>query len=96
MEDKPLFETRGKSYGVIDISEQGLAINIEAGDTITNVKASITGKIIFKDKETVTVTGKILRFTKDQVIFVLQQGVPLQTVMKQQRILLQKYGKLEA
>ncbi len=92
--EKPTFECKGKKYLIVDVSEQGLAIHITPGDSLTKVTAELKGTITFKDGETVAITCKILRCHPEHIIFNLMSGVPLATIMRQQRILLQKFGNL--
>lgn len=92
--ERPVFEFNGKHYVVLDLSEQGLSFAIESGDSIAKNTKLIAGRIVFNDKEAVNVTGTILRKSDEHVVLVLKQGIPLSIVMKQQRLLLQKYGQI--
>ena len=93
--DRPKFECQGKKYEIIDVSEQGLAFHIDPKDGITQSKVPLHGRIHFKSGDTATVAGKILRTNEDSVIILLHITVPFATIMKEQRYMLQKYGKLE-
>lgn len=92
--ERPVFECLGKKYPIIDISEKGLAIQIMRTDGIAQSKVDLTGRVAFKCGDIITISGKILRAAPDSVIIVLKQGVPFATVMKEQRLILQKYGSL--
>jgi hypothetical protein len=92
--ERPLFTHKDKSYLVIDAAEEGLAIAIEEGDPIGTFTGIIKGSIKFKDKESCNIVGKRLRNTPNSVVLKLSIGIPLATIMKQQRILLQKYGQI--
>jgi hypothetical protein len=41
------------------------------------------------------VTGRILRIDSDAVVLELSEGVPLQRIMTEQRVLLNKFGNLK-
>lgn len=92
--DRPTFECQGKKYPIIDISEQGLAFAVPNRSAARSFTPPLTGRIVLKSGDAVTVSGKILRSSDDTVILLLKQGVPYALVMKEQRFLLQKYGQL--
>ncbi len=92
--ERPIIEIKGKKYIVVDASEQGLALSVEPDDALNGNTGVIKGAITFKDKETVNVVGKVLRTFQGNLILSLSVGLPLTTIMKQQRYLLQKYGQL--
>jgi hypothetical protein len=94
LEERPWFEHQKKKYAVVDVSEKGLAFKYERGDPITTITKPITGQLTFKAGDTVSIAGKILRFSEDTVIMQLSTGIPLAIIMKEQRFLLQKYGHL--
>lgn len=94
IQERPQFECQGKKYPVIDVSERGLAILVDKKDGIGQFKLELTGRIAFKCGDAVTVSGKVLRSNPDSVIIVLRAGVPFATVMKEQRLIIKKYGSL--
>jgi hypothetical protein len=90
----PKLEWQNSVYKVIDVSEGGVAVAIKNGDPISKAVGQITARIQFLCGDSVTVSGNILRSRQDTVILMFKQGVPLPTVMKEQRYLLQKFGNL--
>lgn len=94
VEERPTFECQGRQYEVIDLSEKGLAFRRGAQDSIAQTPGLLKGRILFKSGEFAAITGKVLRHTEDTVILILQIGVPLSIIMKEQRQLLQRFGQL--
>lgn len=93
--DRPKFSCLGQTMEVIDVSERGLAVSKPQQSIVSNNDKQVNGRIIFTDGESVAVTGNILRLTNDAIILLLSKGVPLPIIIKQQRLMIQKYGTLQ-
>ena len=92
--DRPTFTCLGQTMEVIDVSERGLAVTSPQQSLVSKSETQLNGKIVFSDGDSVAVTGKVLRTTGDTVILLLSKGVPLPIIIKQQRLMIQKYGTL--
>src|SRR4051812_11888025 len=85
--DRPVFvTTSGQQLAVVNVSEAGL--NVMADNVDTKVGGAIRGTITFPNGTSVGVVGKILRKTKTRLVIFLDEGVPLPTIMDQQRWLI--------
>ncbi len=94
LQERPAFECMGKKYMILDVSEKGLAFRIEEKDPITKATSELKGRIAFKSGDVVNIAGKILRHADNTVILIMQTGIPLAVMMKEQRFLIQKYGQI--
>jgi len=89
--DRPKLLLMGRSYEVMDLSENG--IRFAATDPINfPVNSALIGSIVFHDGTTAPVTGLVLRVQPHQVIAELRTGVSLAVMMNEQRRLIQKYN----
>ena len=87
---------KGK-FPVINLSEKGVKFSFDARRTSFDLEteADFDATIIFQDSGHAKVIGKVLRIDSDAVVLELSEGVPLQRIMTEQRILLNKFGNLK-
>ncbi|HYX33303.1 MAG TPA: PilZ domain-containing protein [Oligoflexus sp.] len=87
---------KGK-FPVINLSEKGVKFFFDAKRStfVLDAEADFEAIIVFQDSGRTQVTGKILRIDGDAVVLELSEGVPLQRIMTEQRILLNKFGNLK-
>jgi len=74
---------------VIDISEKGLRFSCLSGSR-HRVGAGITATVTFRGGQTAAIEGVILRVTLRDVALSLQRGVNFQTIVREQRTVLEK------
>ncbi len=88
--ERPELTLDNKSYQVIDISEGG--VKFFSPVTTFKVDEYIKGSIKFHDGEIISVEGHVLRLQNKRVIILLDRGIPLQRILKEQRFLIKKYA----
>ncbi len=94
--DRPKLIVRSDlSFPVADVSERGLRLVLESGTLGLGLGDFFRGNLRFQNGRVLMVTGKIIREADDQIIALLEQGVPLPVIMEEQRLLLQKYNTLD-
>ncbi len=87
---RPRIVIDGHAYEVIDISERG--VRFRAGDDTTmDVGDEILGQVRFKRTDPVIVTGSVLRIVGKEVAARLNRGVPLKTMIEEQRFLREQH-----
>lgn len=84
-------------FPVINLSERGVKFYFDAKRStfVLDTEADFNATIVFQDSGCTKVTGKILRIDGDAVVLELSEGVSLQRIMSEQRILLNKFGNLK-
>lgn len=94
---RPQIELGEGNYPVINLSEKGVkfSFNTKRQGQPFNLEADVNATIVFQDHSRTTVIGRILRVDSDAVVLELSEGVPLQRIMTEQRILLNKFGNLK-
>lgn len=91
--DQPLFRQKNEIYPVINLAEGGILFKKDHQDFSNGDK--IKGTIIFHDKGSLDIQGKVVRQEKNKVALQLSKVISLQRVMTEQRFLIQKYGTLK-
>ena len=87
---RPRIVIEGGSYEVIDISEHGVRFRIDE-DARLGVGDPLLGQVRFKRTDPVTVTGTVLRIVGREVAARLETGVPLRTMIEEQRYLREQH-----
>jgi hypothetical protein len=83
-----------KSFPILDVSEGGAAFEVAGADAGQFEEGkTFRGQIKLLCDDVVAVAGKVLRRQDSKVILIFTQGVPLASVMKEQRFILQKFGR---
>ncbi len=96
-EARPQIEIRHTHYQVINLSERGVkfVFNSERQSLPAALEEDIDATIVFEDRSRAHVSGKILRIDSDALVLELSEGVPLQRIMSEQRLLLNRFGNLK-
>lgn len=96
-EARPLIAIGNGKFPVINLSEKGVKFSFDAKRStfVLDTEQPLDATIIFQDSGRTQVTGKILRIDSDAVVLELSEGVPLQRIMTEQRVLLNKFGNLK-
>jgi hypothetical protein len=96
-EARPLIAIGDGKFSVINLSEKGVKFSFDAKRStfVLDTGNAVDATIIFQDRGRTQVTGKILRIDSDAVVLELSEGVPLQRIMTEQRLLLNKFGNLK-
>jgi hypothetical protein len=96
-EARPHIAIGEDKFPVINLSEKGVKFYFDAKRStfVLDAEANFSATIIFQDSACTKVIGKILRIDGDAVVLELSEGVSLQTIMSEQRILLNKFGNLK-
>lgn len=92
--ESAVFEADGRTYPVRNISEKGAKFE---GDPTGRHKpgAKISGDIIFLTGDKIYVEGEVLRrFDPDEFVLVFVARVPLPTIVREQRLLIERYKHL--
>lgn len=94
---RPLITIGEGKFAVINLSEKGVKFSFDARHSsfVLTPDADFDATITFQDHGREHVTGKILRIDTDSVVLELSDGVPLQRIMTEQRLLLVKFGNLK-
>jgi hypothetical protein len=87
---RPRIVIDGRAYEVIDISERGVRFRV-GDDTKMDVGDEILGQVRFKRSDPVIVTGSVLRIAGREVAAKLATGVPLKTMIEEQRFLREQH-----
>ena len=87
---RPALHLSWKSLDVCEISEYGLRFRAD-GNATYHAGEPIRAVIEFKDHESLTVTGTILRLDHDEVVVRLDYGIPANRVMSEQRHVIRQY-----
>ncbi len=96
-EARPRIEIRHDQYPVINLSERGVkfVFNANRQDLPAELEEDIDATIVFGDSTRTHVSGKILRVDTDALVLELSEGIPLQRIMTEQRLLLNRFGNLK-
>ncbi|WP_141734675.1 PilZ domain-containing protein [Oligoflexus tunisiensis] len=96
-EARPHIAIGDGKFPVINLSEKGVKFSFDAKRStfVLDTDADFDATIIFQDKGCAQVTGKVLRIDADAVVLQFSEGVPLQRIMTEQRLLLNKFGNLK-
>jgi hypothetical protein len=87
---RPRIVIDGHAYEVIDISERGVRFRL-SDDAKMDVGDEILGQVRFKRTDPVIVTGSVLRIVGREVAARLGTGVPLKTMIEEQRFLREQH-----
>jgi hypothetical protein len=86
---RPKLLVQGHTFDVVDICEKGIRFRLgEAG--APDVGWELEGTVRFRRGDTVSVRGIILRIVQGEVAARLEDGVPLRSIMEEQRFLLDR------
>ncbi len=96
-EARPQIAIGDGKFPVINLSEKGVKFSFDPRRStfILDTEHALDATIIFQDHGHTRVTGRILRIDSNAVVLELTEGVPLQRIMTEQRILLNKFGNLK-
>ncbi|HET9237571.1 MAG TPA: PilZ domain-containing protein [Oligoflexus sp.] len=96
-EARPQIAIGNGKFPVINLSEKGVKFSFDAKRSafVLDTENPLDATIIFQDHGRTQVTGRILRIDSDAVVLELTEGVPLQRIMTEQRVLLNKFGNLK-
>jgi hypothetical protein len=83
---RPRIVIEGQSFDVIDLSERGVRFRMDEGSSFA-VGDEIAGIIRLRASEPVEVGGVVLRVVARDVAAKLDVGIPLRTIIEQQRFL---------
>jgi hypothetical protein len=87
---RPRIVIDGRAYEVIDISERGVRFRV--GEEFPfNVGDQLTGQVRFKRSDPVIVTGTVLRIAGREIAAKLETGVPLKTMIEEQRYIREQH-----
>lgn len=83
---RPHIVIQGRSFEVIDISERGVRFRSEEGPSFSTGD-EVAGTIRFRRTDAVEVMGSVVRVGSREVAVKLDVGVPLRSVIEEQRFL---------
>ena len=76
---------------VNEIAEHGIRI-VKHGETVV-IGEDFRGTLVFREGDSLSVSGKILRDEGEEYVIYLDRGIPLKKVMSEQLYLLRKYPR---
>lgn len=83
-----------KDFPILDVSEGGAAFDSAGADAAQFEEGkTFRGQVKLLCDDVIAVAGKVLRRHDSKVILIFTQGVPLASIMKEQRFILQKFGR---
>ena len=93
LKERPEARLNGVRCTVVDLSEGGIRFATSAIDAF-QVSTTVSGTIAFADGGREAINGTVLRKKGNQFVVHLTMAIPLPRVMIEQRIIIQKHGKL--
>ena len=85
--ERPALEIGRTSYEVVECSERGLRYDVGERRT-PSTGSQVTGRLIFRNGESIDVAGEVARLQQGLVAIVLHRpGIPFAVVMREQRYL---------
>ncbi|MBE9527677.1 MAG: PilZ domain-containing protein [Proteobacteria bacterium] len=91
---RPRLRTEKGSFLIKSLSEHGAELIIE-DHRLVEPKEAIYGDVTFHDGATSFVEGKVLRSLGDSFILHFTVGVPLKTIVNEQRYLMDQYRHVD-
>ena len=88
--ERPTVRSEDRDYEVSEISEGGVRIALTGGCTVRRDQP-FAGVLRFRDGETVSIEGVVLRSDEKEMVVGLSSGVSLKRMMTEQIRLRQKY-----
>jgi len=88
---RPHIAVEGRSFEVIDLSERGVRFRLDEGLSFS-LRDEVTGTIRFRRNESVEVMGVVVRVTGREIALKLDVGVPLRSIIEEQRFLREHNG----
>ena len=93
--DRPKLQLNGRDFQVFEISEKGLQF-AHADKFAFPMGAAVSGLITFHDGQTVSVSGKFVRYQPLVHIIADLEGIDLQRMLKEQLYLRNKYPEVKS
>lgn len=87
----PKLVSSGIKLEVLDISEQGLLIQVKNSSPTVKVGGGFTASLTFPDGESMLVFGNIVRVNEDKLSIKLRRPIPLRIIMAEQRRIIQNF-----
>lgn len=92
--DRPTLLLNNEAHSIINLSERGMLFSFK--EVRLNEGDLINGTVIFNDKETVAISGKVVRKDdKNNIALHLANSISFQRIITEQRLLIKKYGTLK-
>lgn len=91
---RPRLEVQGHFFDVIDVSEKGMRFTLGKTAEPPRLGDEVAGTIRFRRGEEVQVRGAVARLDGREVAVRLEDGIPLRTIMEEQRFLLNRHRYL--
>ena len=88
--ERPSVWFKGQYYEVTEVSEEGLVILLGSGCAV-RLGQSFVGVIQFRDGETHSIVGVVLRIDESKMAVKLSKGISLKRMMAEQIRLRKKY-----
>ncbi len=88
---RPHIVIEGRSFDVIDLSERGVRFRQDEGSSFSPGDG-VAGTVRFRRTEAVEVMGSVVRVGSREVAVKLDVGVPLRTIIEEQRFLREHHG----
>ncbi len=89
--DRPRFRSGAEAFVVTELSEGGMRLHLADPHHQWSGPASIDGRLRLASGDELEVSGEFLREADDEVVFQLQRGVDLRTMLEEQKYLVRKY-----
>jgi hypothetical protein len=83
---RPVFTSGIIEHDVVDISEQGMRFRAAEGE-MWEVEHPVAGVVRFQRREEVKVNGVVIRVVGQEIAARLSVGIPLKTILDEQRYL---------
>jgi len=93
MAARPKIVVDGRTYDVVDISERGVRFKVTEEMTF-NVGDGFSGQVRFKRSDAVRVGGKVVRIVGKEIAAKLDAGIPLKTMIEEQRYIREQHRGL--
>lgn len=78
---------------MVDISERGIKFVCLRKEPL-QPQSIVRGEILFDDGESYEIIGEVIRYQNDMVALYLNEGIPYNKIVAEQRRLRQKYPRL--
>jgi hypothetical protein len=83
---RPVFTADSLEHEVVDVSEQGMRFRAAEGET-WKVDYPVVGVVRFQRRDEVKVRGVVIRVVGQEIAARLSVGIPLKTILDEQRYL---------
>ena len=83
---RPVFTSGAIEHDVVDVSEQGMRFRAVEGE-IWELEDPVVGVVRFQRRDEVKVSGVVIRLVGREIAARLSIGIPLKTIIDEQRYL---------